>query len=869
MARRVVSATSGNTETVIQEFDISITTVGDDKYLVRTESFAPGVPLAEEQLVWPVDAWLKQTKALMHDPLLGLAKGQATRSSILRSGGFNESAPGQKVPGSIVDLGKDLYGHLFRGLLRDSWLAAQSVAQNRGYLLRLRLGIKDTRLQQLPWEVLHGGDRPLATVTDIAFSRYSSDRRRTADYNSVVLPDYSQPLNVLMVIAAPSDQDRLDLKREVHDLQTELHPVSSSLGNLRSGQPDAQESAVLDVRLKILEQPGRVELTQALEQGNFQAFHYSGHSNLGNAGGDLYLVSRQTGLTERLSGEDLAGLLVNNGVKLAVFNSCRGAYTADENTGWQEQNLAQALVNRGIPAVIAMAEQIPDDVAIDFTKLLYRNLRKGSPIDLTLNRTRQALLTSYSSRQHYWALPILSMQPSFNGYLSSADSAVADEFDQMLFQPVRPSLKDLAQPKVTTNPPTQPPVAPQDGPVQNGADISATETAAAPTNGDIAESDLESLVETLEYEELLSYSEDSAVMADLVKQLSQPPTPDTIIPADTEESLLPEPLETPGLSIYDDLPTEAPTRAHSSDDTESTEATTPASVPEPETPPNPPAAESTAVDSPQPQPTRSRWQRPAVLGGIAIAAVAALALPTLFSSNSEDGPRLGALGNNTVLQSEQSLNAGNYDEAAEYLGALILNDQYADALALITDNPLSFQSNAEIAFLRGRAQWELYKRQSQGDYSPGDAISSWELALDLEPHWPDALVALGFAYYAKGEPEKAEEIWQQAIEVSKGRFFTAQTLAASVEPKEAGSGIINAYAGLAIVRYQFAAITIDDDIDEALWQEAVEAKNTALADSGTAFLSSNLGRSWLWVETTIGDWDQTKDKLAQYEAASE
>ena len=371
-----------------QEFDISITTVGEDKYLVRTENFAPGIPLAEEQLVWPVESWLKQTKSLMHDPLLGLAKGRTTRSAILRAGGFNESNPNPKVSGSIVELGKDLYDHLFRGFLRDSWLAAQSVAQNRGYLLRLRLGIKDTRLQQLPWEVLHGGDRPLATVTDIAFSRYGSDRRRSADYSSVVLPDYSQPLNVLMVIAAPSDQDRLDLKREVHDLQAELYPAP--LGNARSGGNGSEESPVLDVRLEILEQPGRVELTQALEQGNFQAFHYSGHSNLGNAGGDLYLVSRQTGLTERLSGEDLAGLLVNNGVKLAVFNSCRGAYTADENSGWQEQNLAQALVNRGIPAVIAMAEQIPDDVAIDFTKLLYRNLRKGSPIDLTLNRTRQA-----------------------------------------------------------------------------------------------------------------------------------------------------------------------------------------------------------------------------------------------------------------------------------------------------------------------------------------------------------------------------------------------------------------------------------------------------------------------------------------------
>ncbi len=840
---------------MILEFDISITTVGDDKYLVRTENFAPGIPLAEEQLIWPVESWLTQTKALMHDPLLGLAKGRVTRSAILRAGGYNEPDAGGKVPGTIVDLGKDLYDHLFRGLLRDSWLAAQSVAQNRGYLLRLRLGLKDNRLQQLPWEVLHGGDRPLTTVTDIAFSRYSSERRRTADYNSVVLPDYSQPINVLMVIAAPSDQDRLDLKREVHNLQAELHPPT-----MRSGGNGTEDAPVLDVRLKILEQPGRIELTQALEQGNFQAFHYSGHSNLGNAGGDLYLVSGQTGLTERLSGEDLAGLLVNNGVKLAVFNSCRGAYTADDGNSWQEQNLAQALVNRGIPAVIAMAEQIPDDVAIDFTKLLYRNLRTGSPIDLTLNRTRQALLTSYSSQQHYWALPILSMQPSFNGYLSSAGSAVEDEFDQLLFQPAKPTLQDLASPK------TPPATQADDGLIDDRPPVEAT---IPPTKPEIAESDLESLVETLEYEELLSYSEDSAIMADLVKQLSQPPTPDTIIPADAEESLLPEPLETPGLSIYDDLPTEAPATVRSPESAGEPSAEPVAPTANNTSPPeheqaNPlPVMASSGADVPnEASPTQRRWQRPAVLGGVAVAVLAAIALPTLFSSNSGDSPQLGSLGNNTIVQGEQALNAGDYSEAARYLGALILDGDYNKALALTDDNLLSYQSNADIAFLRGRAQWELYKRQPLGDFSPDDALGSWELALRLEPRWLDALIALGFAHYANGDFEKAREVWEEAIALSRGRFFKANTIAAAVEPSEEGGSIINAHAGLAMVYYRLSEIeSIDSEDSESLRRQAIDAKNTALTESGTAFLRSSLSRNWLWIENTIRDWDRTKTAL--------
>ena len=249
----------------------------------------------------------------------------------------------------------------------------------------------------------------------MTFSRYHLDRRQRYDRPIATVPDFDQPLRVLMVIAAPNDQDRLELAREAKHLKSELHPASMRSGDSYDILPKQQ----LDVQLTVLEQPGRSELTQALEHGRYQVLHYAGHSNLGNAGGDLYLVSRQTGLTERISGEDLAGLLSNNGVKLAVLNSCRGAYSQSKGAevGWHEQNLAHALVNRGIPGVIAMAERIPDDVAITFTRLLYRNLKQGNPIDLCLNRTRQGLISAHDSNYSYWALPILYMQPGFDGYL--------------------------------------------------------------------------------------------------------------------------------------------------------------------------------------------------------------------------------------------------------------------------------------------------------------------------------------------------------------------------------------------------------------------------------------------------------------------
>lgn len=380
--------------------------MGDDEYLVRTERVAPGVPLAEEQVRWPIDEWLAISSQLMNDPLLGLLQGKAAKGSSPIAG---RGRSGQNPEPSLVDLGQQLYSGLFQGNLRDSWTCARGIAQHRREVLQLRLGLKGRRLPRLPWEVLHADDRPIATGTDVIFSRYQPG---TSLFKQTRILSSTRPLKILMAIASPNDRDSLQLKREVHQLQQELQN--------RTASPLKNGLHAPEIQLTILEQPDREQLTQALEQGHYQVLHYAGHSGLGARGGELYLVSNRTGLTEILSGDDLAGLLVNNGIQMAVFNSCRGAYgdPSDPTGDSPDRNLTEALVKRGIPAVLAMAERIPDDVALTLTRLFYRNLNQGYPVDLSLNRARAGLISAYGSHQLYWALPILYQHPEFDGYLT-------------------------------------------------------------------------------------------------------------------------------------------------------------------------------------------------------------------------------------------------------------------------------------------------------------------------------------------------------------------------------------------------------------------------------------------------------------------
>jgi tetratricopeptide (TPR) repeat protein len=405
---------------VTQEFHLLVTPISPDRYLVRTEQVALGVPLAEEQVEWPVDHWLTQARQVFENPL-GETFLNNGNGSLERSPQADDPTLALNPPPNLVAFGQALYNALFQGTVLESWRIAQGIAQHRGKVLRLRLGFKGgsgnladyaARLQHLPWEILHDGTRPLATGKDLIFSRYQPQFASLTANRPFPTATSSLPrtLRILMVLAGPSDQTNLALKQEALHLQEEL-----THHGLENG-----EETIPNIQLTILEQPGREKLTQTLEQGKYQVFHFAGHSNQGPSGGQLHLVNARTGLTESLTGDDLAGLLVNNGIWLAVLNSCLGTQAATSiyfQGGGDHRSLAAALIHQGIPSVLAMAERIPDRVALTLSRLFYRNLKFGYSIDLSLCRARQGLISAYGSHQLYWALPVLHLHAEFEGQL--------------------------------------------------------------------------------------------------------------------------------------------------------------------------------------------------------------------------------------------------------------------------------------------------------------------------------------------------------------------------------------------------------------------------------------------------------------------
>ncbi|MEO3703504.1 cell division protein HetF [Trichormus azollae] len=812
-----------------QEFHISVTPVGQNDYLVRTEQVAPGVPLAEELVTWPVAEWLAAAGHLMNDPLQLVLQGDAiARNSV-----------------NLVALGQQLYNALFQGTLRDSWITAQGIAQNQQQVLRLRLGLKDTKLARLPWEVMHAGDRPLATGPYIAFSRYQSGIPSTSRLPTRNLPTQQEDcgVKVLMIISSPTDQVRLDLlKQEAINLQTELHRQN----------PRGENGHYLpEIDLTVLDQPGREELTQALEQGRYHVLHYSGHSNVGANGGEIYLVSRRTGLTETLSGDDLAGLLINNNIQMAVFNSCLGAYRAKSETSGDtgECNLTESLVKRGLKSVLAMSERIPDEVALTLTQLFYRNLSQGYPLDLCVSRVRQGLISAYGSHQMYWALPILYLHREFEGFLSpqisfSTNGELLNEYQSPMGTSANSMYASADDLEIPLNFEDMMPSG-------LSREYSELDWLADDTWGD--------LLDEVDYDHP-DYDEDSAIVADLFRQLGNPqvPTGETSMKAELESSVgenhQPQEMQTSekqeDIDFWRDKST---SRTPNLSDTEGNQVVYPQIA-------LPPIR--------QPGRLRRRWP---MVGIVSVSVLAAIISLIWWSNHRQSGGakippipvqnapqnkpvavdlKKSSTGIVTATATEQ-LSQGNLQPGLEAVEELLNRGALASADTALALIPAKQTEDPTVNFIRGRLAWQ-FAQTRETKYSIDDARRYWEIAVRDQPNSVLYNNAVGFTYYAEGNLNRANHAWFKAVNLALKNQNTNLPVtpnANSIMPPE----VLTAYAGLALGLYK--SVNNQPAAKQAQYMnEAIKLRQLVIQNDPVSFTVDKLAQNWLWTENAIADW---------------
>ncbi|MDJ0732663.1 MAG: CHAT domain-containing protein [Nostocaceae cyanobacterium] len=285
-------------------------------------------------------------------------------------------------------LGDKFYQVLFPTNIRSQLRATMADAETSQCGVRLRLVFKSPELAKLPWEFLYdkGTNSFLANNPQTVLSRYIDVPLQQRELKATSLP-----LKILLVISSPTDLAKLDADGEEHLIKDAL------FRHIKAGQ----------IELDVLHEATIRNINQKLREKPYNVFHFIGHGSFENDKGSIALVD-QDGTAKMLDDEGFASFFLGNrSLGLAVLNSCEGAAVSSNEIF---AGIAPNLVQRGIPAVVAMQYPILDNTAKLFTDEFYRTLALGWPVDAAIQTTRNAISIEVGLDQPDFATPVLYMR---------------------------------------------------------------------------------------------------------------------------------------------------------------------------------------------------------------------------------------------------------------------------------------------------------------------------------------------------------------------------------------------------------------------------------------------------------------------------
>jgi hypothetical protein len=352
------------------DFDVWIDQKSDGLYRAKAWSGAAGFE-ATEHFALP---------ASLAGGELCLAGGGARRGGRAMAEAVDGTSPEQA--------GGELFRTVFQGELLKAFQGCLAKAQG-GPGLRIRLRLNDVpQLAGLPWEYLYDaegrGFLALSGRTPVVRYMELSESLGTL----LVAP----PLRILAVISTPQGyQELAEADVEWRRLVAALKPL------LQSGL----------IEVERLEHPTREALESRLRTGQpIHVLHFVGHGGFSELRGEGVLVFEdEAGKGVPMAGPSLGYLLQDHpSLRLAVLNACNGARGSQDNTF---AGTAQALVQHGVPAVIAMQSEVMDETACSFAEKFYRALAAGLPVDACVGEVRKALA---AERNPEWGTPVLYLR---------------------------------------------------------------------------------------------------------------------------------------------------------------------------------------------------------------------------------------------------------------------------------------------------------------------------------------------------------------------------------------------------------------------------------------------------------------------------
>ncbi len=284
--------------------------------------------------------------------------------------------------------GGRLYDAVFADDVGTQWARSVDAAEreNRGLRLRLRLS-EAPGLADLPWEYLYS---PTSDDFVVLSSWTPVVRYISLDKGAPPL-QVAPPLRMLAMVSSPSDYPPLDVEAE--------------WARLDEGLAEIVQSGLVEIHR--LEKGTLRELQRAMRRNEYHLFHFIGHGGFDAVAEDgLLLLETEDGRAREVSGRQLGTILDDaRTIRLAVLNACEGARSSGTDPF---AGVAQSLVARGIPAVVAMQFEITDKAAIVFAHEFYTAITDGLAIEGAVGEARRAIFGSKGDVE--WGTAVLYMR---------------------------------------------------------------------------------------------------------------------------------------------------------------------------------------------------------------------------------------------------------------------------------------------------------------------------------------------------------------------------------------------------------------------------------------------------------------------------
>ncbi len=292
---------------------------------------------------------------------------------------------GETDEGSLLAFGERLFDALLPGPVAATFRAAVGHAHGEGKRLRVRLRLRPPELTALPWEFLYDPQQGLflGISGQTVLSRYVVDAPAFAEPMAV-----TPPLRLLVAFSSPADVMPLSIDRERQVVQ----------------QATQKAAAAGRLALRFLDHTTNAGLRSALRDFRPHVFHFVGHGAFDGHRGYL-LFEGEAGKSRRVRDSTLREFFEDApDTKLVVLNACQGATSS---AGQAISGLAPYLVQRGLPAVVAMRYPIPDDTAIVFAREFYEALTQETPtaVDVAVAAGRRAIYQDVDPDRPDWGIP--------------------------------------------------------------------------------------------------------------------------------------------------------------------------------------------------------------------------------------------------------------------------------------------------------------------------------------------------------------------------------------------------------------------------------------------------------------------------------